>query len=84
MVLGYLLLGWIGGFVAVLAHLTTSNPSLAGATGIFVGTSMAIVVLSASAVALQAFRTERQRQTRELTAPVYDLARRPIAIGRKS
>lgn len=75
MVLGYLVIGWVGGAFAVVWHLGFAGGSILGAIGLFYATALILMIAFASLTAWRAARSDQRRRSQELTAPVPALRR---------
>ncbi|RDC72527.1 hypothetical protein DLJ49_09875 [Rhodovulum sp. 12E13] len=69
MIVGYLLLGWIGGATAAGFHLAAGG-SMLGAAGIFVGVGNIAVIALAALAALRAMQSEARATEAAFTAPL--------------
>jgi hypothetical protein len=69
MIVGYLLLGWIGGAAAAGLHLAVGG-SILGAAGLFVGVGNLAVIALAALAALRATQSEARATEAALAAPV--------------
>jgi len=68
MILGYLLLGWVGGGIAAGVHLA-SGGSLPGAAGVFIAVGNLTILGLATLVYLRASLVEKRRRASSLPKP---------------
>ncbi|MEM9250578.1 MAG: hypothetical protein AAGB05_18040 [Pseudomonadota bacterium] len=71
MVLGYLLLGWIGGATVALIHLTLHGGTWGAAVALFFATALGCVLGLACLTAVRMSQRERAARHDTLQAPVY-------------
>jgi hypothetical protein len=88
MVLGYLLLGWVGGATAATLHLAAGGGTLLGALGLFIAIGNLSVVALAALVFLRRAAMAQRAEEAALAAPVPPFPHggpspSPAGIGRR-
>jgi len=79
MLLGSLIIGWIGAVLATSLYLVAGEGSWLWAIGVFTGVGNLTVLCVAAACAVRCALSERREDLHGLAAPVYALVRQARA-----